>query len=420
MPLFDTAEITSTDVNEREKIRKILLDEVNLKIKLDLDGIRYDPETIKKFAPSVRGRETFGGRFGSFYLPHGVTAHGKPNRWSRYSLVEEDNEPVLFDNENDTRIGSIRFHQRHPVLDQTISSGEKFSDIASVNPEGGMRVQYSNECALKDLGEDCLYCGFNVRAQKGVSDRVPFKSPRQIAEAYDLARKADTGNHLNLTGGFVPERRELEYYLDVLDGLHEIAGYKKINIVTVIGAPADLSVLDKYKEAGVTTININIEIWDKNIFRAICPGKDKRNGGWRHWLDALEYSAEVFGKGNTQTNLVAGLEPKQSVLEGVEYLASKGIVCKFGSFNPVPGTPLEGYRTPDADWHWDLALKGAEIYKRYGFTTDDLYKGAVPGRPVFDIFRINAGEFVGDQLPQWKFPSLGETGQENEAIIVGQ
>jgi len=149
-----------------------------------------------------------------------------------------------------------------------------------------------------------------------------------------------------------------------------------------------------------------LEVWDKDIFKAICPGKEKRNGGWKHWVESLEYAVGVFGKGNVHSTLVAGLAPKQTTLEGIEYLASKGIICHFSQFRPLPGTPLEGYRSPEASWHWDLILKGAEIYRRYGFSTNQLYAGPASGRPTFDVFRINAGEFVGDQLPHWKFPSL--------------
>ena len=53
-----------------------------------------------------------------------------------------------------------------------------------------------------------------------------------------------------LTGGFVPERRELEYYLDVADAIRE--QYSTFYGVGIIGAPVDYSVLHKYKEAGLT------------------------------------------------------------------------------------------------------------------------------------------------------------------------
>jgi hypothetical protein len=323
-------------------------------------------------------------------------------------LLVEDNKPVLYD--EDRRIGEVEFHKANPAVDelleQEIGTGDKFRDVASVNSEGGMAIAYSNECSLQDLGEDCLFCGLNIRAKDGSANKVFLKSPKQIAAAYTLARKAGTGNHLRISGGFVPERRELEYYLDAVEAIREGAGYNDLYVSTIIGAPNDLSIIHKYKEAGVSVLSNNLEVWDKDIFKAICPGKDKRNGGWRHWVDSLEYAVGVFGKGNIHTTIVAGLEPKQGILDGIEYLASKGIICHFSQFRPIPGTKLEGYRSPEAAWHWDLVVKGADIYRRYGFTTNQLYAGPASGRPTFNVFRINAGEFVDNKLPQWKFPNL--------------
>jgi len=176
--------------------------------------------------------------------------------------------------------------------------------------------------------------------------------------------------------------------------------------VAVVGAPADLSVLPKYKEAGFANISTNIEVWDRNLFASICPGKEKRNGGWRHWVDSLEASVDIFGKGNVHSTIVGGLEPKESTLEGIEYLASKGVVCHFSAFRPEKGTALEGYRSPEASFHWELLDKGTDIYRRYGFTTLQLFSGPASGPHSADVFRIKAGEFEGDRLEQWKFPSI--------------
>jgi len=220
---------------------------------------------------------------------------------------------------------------------------------------------------------------------------VILKTPRQVAEAYDLARQAGVGNHFRITGGFVPERRELEYYIDVAEKIRE--KYDDFYGVAIIGAPGDLSVLSKYKEAGFSNISHNIEVWDKNLFAHICPGKDKRNGGYRHWIESQEATVDVFGKGNVHSTIVGGLEPKESTLEGIEYFASKGIICHFSQFRPGKDTPLEGYRSPEASFHWDLLDKATDIYHRYGFTTLQMYNGSASGGHSAGVFRIKGVEF---------------------------
>lgn len=388
----------------KEAVKQLLLQEARLGLELVEKGISFNAEDLQKFLDPIELASGFnrGGGLTGFYLPHGISARGHFSRWTPYSLVVEDNKPVLYD--DGTRIGEITFHKGHPASEQLLNAGEKVRDIVNINAQGGLHVMYSNECSLKDLGEDCLYCAFNERAKDGTRNKVLLKSPRQVAEAYGIARKAGVANHFRITGGFVPERRELEYYLDVAEAIHE--RYSSFYGVAIVGAPADLSVLPKYKEAGFSNISTNIEVWDKNIFAAMCPGKEKRNGGWQHWLDALEYSVDVFGKGNVHSTIVGGLEPKESTLEGIEYLASKGVVCHFSAFRPGKGTPLEGYRSPEASWHWELLDKGTDIFRRYGFTTLQLYSGPASGPHSAEVFQIKAGEFEGDKLFQWKFPSI--------------
>lgn len=388
----------------KEAAKQILLNEVQLGLELVEKGISFNAEEIGRFQDPIELASPFNRRGGltGFYLPHGLNARGRYSRWTPYSLVVEDDKPVLYDEK--TRIGEITFIKGNPVSNQLLPTGEKVRDITNITTQGSLHVMYSNECSLKDLGEDCLFCAFNERAKDGTVSKVLLKSPRQVADAYHIARQAGVANHFRITGGFVPERRELEYYLDVADAIKE--KYSSFYGCAVVGAPADLNVIPKYKEAGFSNISTNIEVWDKNIFAALCPGKEKRNGGWQHWIDALEYSVDVFGRGNVHSAIVGGLEPLESTLEGIEYLASKGVVCHFSAFRPEKGTALEGYRSPEAVWHWELLDKATDIFRRYGFTTLQMYSGNASGPHSAEVFQIKAGEFQGDRLTQWKFPAL--------------
>jgi len=176
--------------------------------------------------------------------------------------------------------------------------------------------------------------------------------------------------------------------------------------VAVIGAPADLSILEKYKEAGYSDISHNLEVWDKNLFALIVPGKSKRNGGWEHWLRSLERSVEIFGRGNVHSNFVGGLDPKDGFIEGIEYLSSKGIVAHFGPFRPQKGTPLEGWRSPEASFHWEVLDKVTDIQIRHGFTTEQMYRGPGSGDHTGRVLRTKRGDFEGDYLDIYKYPAI--------------
>ncbi len=391
--------------------RQKLLDEARLRLEIEMEGVRFDKQAIALLSqsdeeiaagiqPTVEGPDS--GLQNAFWLDSGIHVGLRHHSRSPYTLDHRDGVLVLQVPEGESR--EVELIRRHRVLGRTLSTGERFEQIGSVNPEGGLRIAFSNECSLKDTNEDCKFCDFNHRARLTEGASVYLKSPRQVAETFALAREEGTANHLNLTGGFIPERRELEYYLDAAEEIRELTGLSHFRGTAVIGAPADLKMLEKYKESGFNSVSINLEIWDKDIFKAICPGKEKRTGGQAHWIAALEAAVEVFGRGFVKSNIVAGLEPKDSILEGVEYLASKGVNCLAGPFQPRVGTALEGHRSPETPWHWDLQLKVAQIQLKYGYTTDQIYNCAIPGRVAHDLFRIFAGEAVNGKLARWKYP----------------
>jgi hypothetical protein len=203
----------------------------------------------------------------------------------------------------------------------------------------------------------------------------------------------------------VPERREVDYYLDVAESIKAHTGLSDFNGTACIGAPRDLSIIEKYKEVGYRTLAINIEVWNEHFFRAYCPGKDLECGGQKHWIKALEHAVGVFGFGRVRSNMVGGLESKQSTLEGIEYLSSRGIIAISPGWMPNPGSALEGHRAPEPAWHVDVAKKTAAIYRRVGFTWDQIYDAnAVPLTLVHDIYRIEE-----ERLPIFKQASRRES-----------
>lgn len=416
LPIKNNAIANSSD-SVQQSIKQELIDEIWLKMDLFNEGISFDPKDLQKFDIGTKYQEQIHILFdmdkvhhsgfllpANFYLPHGLFAAFRWDPKSKYKLAAEDGKPVIYELEK--RIAEIEFYKRPELLNYKTTNGEDFGHIAAFTPEGGVAVCYSNECALKEGGEECLYCNINSTAGAYSKENIFIKTPKQVGEVVGAAFKKGAGNHVNLTGGFIPERRELDYYADVAEEIKENTGLDKINGTAVLGAPLDFSVIEKYKEAGFSTIAMNIEIWDENIFKSICPGKEKRCGGRENWIKALEYAVEVFGRGNVRSNIVSGIEPKRSILEGVEVLAEKGVICFTGAWCPNPGSALEGHRTPETDWHFDITDKSVDIFIKNGYNIKQLYNCSSASTQTHDLFRIKTEVFEEAYLPQWKFEQL--------------
>lgn len=386
--------------NCKKELKNELYKELELKNRVGVEGINVNPIIFKHLDLGGEYQEQVHTMFEADHEPHvGVdfpVGFNSPSgfrfafKWDRRSpySINYDGGKYLLAHKGE-ELFPVEFIKRPKYYGLNTSDGTPMSRVATSNGEGGIFVAYSNECALKDKGQDCLFC--NINATKDTyaeKEGIFWKHPKQIGETAAAAYK-EGARHITVSGGFIPERREVDYYVDVAESIKEHTGLSDFNGTATIGAPLDLDVIDKYKEAGFRTIAMNIEVWDKNIYKSICPGKEAQCGGWDHWVNALEYAVEVFGHGRVRSNIVGGIEPKQSTLEGIEYLTSKGVVAYAGAWNPNPGSALEGHRSPEPEWHFDMARKVTALLRKVGFTFDQLYDcSAAPFGLCHDIYRI--------------------------------
>lgn len=355
-------------------------------VALDNEGVNVNPEDFKNldyentYAEQIRSQ--FDWNFKN-YVSSKIPAafrlkttnfHSRLywNPSSQYSIVKDGEEFLLIKGKDEV-LDKVYFERKPKFYNKKTSDGKDMSRIVQARSKGRLSITYSNECALLDKGMDCLFCNINdTKRRFGELDHIEWKNPQEIGETVaEGYREGYRG--FNLTGGFIPERREVEYYLDVIEAVKEHTGIEDVHGMACVGAPSDLSVIEKYKEAGYQHIATNIEIWDENIFKAICPGKEQLCGGRQNWINVLKKEVEVFGKGNVRSCLVAGIEPKESLMEGVEYLASLGVIACPNIWKPCIGSALEGHRSPITEWHEEVVERTYQIYKKYGFNLEQFY-----------------------------------------------
>jgi len=381
----------------------VLYRELQLKAELAQEGITFDPRIFEGLDVGGAIQEQVHCLFEYdtdthvgldlppyLVLPNGLVTLFNYTRRSANRLERDGSR--LFVVRRDGEAVPVELAKRPRYYAKKTSDGTPMRTVAVHNTDDVVFVAYSNECSLKSTGKDCLFCNINATKDTyGEAEGVRWKYPRQIGETI-AAAYADGARHVTISGGFVPERREVDYYLDVAESIKEHTGLADFNGTACIGAPQDLAIIEKYREVGYRTLAINIEVWNEHFFRAYCPGKDQLCGGQKHWIKALEHAVQVFGKGRVRSNMVGGLESKASTLEGIEQLTAKGVIAISPAWFPNPGSALEGHRSPEPAWHIEVAKKTAEIYRRVGFTWDQIYDAnAAPITLVHDIYRIEEG-----------------------------
>ncbi len=382
-----------------------LYEELRLKNKLQVEGLNFEPDIFKHLDVGGEIKEVVNALFARDHHAHRevefpesiVLPEGKFHvaiRWNRdshYSLQYQDGSYQIYDG-NKLILDQLVFDKRQQYYKLETSDGTPMRTVAQDYGYGHMFVAYSNECSLKDKGKDCLFC--NINATKAIyaeCQNIKWKTPKQIGETI-AAGYQEGNNKLTISGGFIPERREVDYYIDVAEAIREATGLEDFNGTACVGAPLDFSAFDKYKEAGYRTIATNLEVWNEDLFKWICPGKNEYCGGRKNWLDALDYEIDVFGKFKVRSTFVSGLETKESLLEGIEHLVSKGVIALPSQWNVNVGSALEGHRTPSEDWHWDVFERTVSIYRKYGLTWDEFSDATAEANTVaHDLFRLEEG-----------------------------
>ncbi|MBP5606687.1 MAG: nitrogen fixation protein NifB [Lachnospiraceae bacterium] len=388
-----------------ETLSNELLEQIKIKNLLLVEGLDFSPKIFENLDDPEKYAEQVNALFSPDHHPHtgvefpacfftekgGFRVQLRWNKKSPYKLVFEDGR-FQIKKENEVIHSNVVFTPRSKYYGKLTSDGVAMRTVAQDYGYRNMFISYSNECSLKDKGLDCLFCNINAtKALYGDSQGIHWKTAKQVGETIAEGYK-EGFNKLTISGGFIPERREVDYYIDVAEEIKEATGLEDFNGTACVGAPLDLTVFEKYKEAGFKTIATNLEIWDKNIFDTICPGKKEFCGGRENWLKAIDYELELFGRFHVRSTFVSGIEPKNSLLEGIEHLVEKGVVALPSQWNVNVGSALEGSRTPEAEWHWDVFEKTIAIYRKNGLKWQQLREAtANPDTVVHDLFRWYEG-----------------------------
>ncbi|HEY1353494.1 MAG TPA: radical SAM protein, partial [Ktedonobacteraceae bacterium] len=107
-------------------------------------------------------------------------------------------------------------------------------------------------------------------------------------------------------------------------------------------------------------VTMNMEVFDERLFEIICPGK-ARFYGRRRLLEALEYAANTVSGRRVHSILIAGLEPVDSTIAGIRFLASIGVTPIVNVFHNDRGSHYEHHPRPSYDALLDIACALQEV-----------------------------------------------------------
>ena len=264
----------------------------------------------------------------------------------------------------------VTFPSRVDFYEQKTSSGLPFVGNAVLQGIDWVAFQCLWPCEFAAAGKPCQYCysGLEFQSLAERHKKMPEPVPaRDMAEIVKYAIGECGCNSIQITGGSTFRgEKEAGLILDYLTALNDYVGIDNIpgEILLYITPPENLELVDLYFGLGATKIACSVEVWDEQRARIITPGKIEFTTRERH-LRVLGYIAEKYGPNKAFSNLIIGLEGLDTLAEGVEYFASRGIIPTSSTWMPA-GCPVMGsMQAPDLDYYLEVRRIFADAYLKY-------------------------------------------------------
>ncbi|MFQ6050490.1 MAG: radical SAM protein [Candidatus Hydrothermarchaeota archaeon] len=210
---------------------------------------------------------------------------------------------------------------------------------------------------------DCKFCP--VPKLKGEN--------RSVEKVLDMIRSASKNKEfsaISLTSGVPKDPREEVIKLAKIIRLAK----EEFNVpIGVSPYSAGNEGTDLLYSAGADEIKYNIESYDQEIFKRTC-----KDLSLDEIIDSLKYAVEVFGENKVTSNMIIGLgESDETVIEGIEHLASIGVIPILRALVISPLRRGDLMRStdnrasrPSADRLLRLAIAQKEILDSYGLKMD--------------------------------------------------
>lgn len=349
-----------------------LTNPAHLKLALLSEGMRFDSSALKKIGHLQK--EKIRSYNNSDYtdivtvpqevhLGDGVVVGTHWRSESPWAFKEKNGAVVLF--YNDKSITTVNFFDRPKYYDIEIAEGIPARRVGVTLGRGAVSFFMRESCAYWNRGNPCKFCSLSP-TQKKFNETEQYKTPDLVAKVIrTILECGDEMHHIQFSGGSDWDHdKEFIEYIEAVKSVSAVLG-KRIDGNLITMPPRDLILIDEAYRAGMNQVSFNLEVWDQELFDSICPGKSESYGREK-MIEALEYAATIF-KGGTYTTFVGGLESLETMFEGWEYLASKGVAPAFNIFHPNPKSVFRKKQAPSIDYLLETVKFQHEIYQAYGF-----------------------------------------------------
>lgn len=200
-----------------------------------------------------------------------------------------------------------------------------------------------------------LACRFCTTGQNVGTAEARDKSIADVVETARAAREESGVTFVHLNGGF-QGTRGISMALPYVKALKEQVG---VLVGVQLTPEKDLRQYDELIDAGVDHLSFCFELFDQEWFARVCPGKELMLGQ-RAFFEAMEYCARRLPRGAVSGEIIAGIEPIEKTIAGIDYIAGLGAFPTVCIFRPTIGSDMQDWPSPSYD---DMRAVMAHVYE---------------------------------------------------------
>ncbi|WP_454564676.1 radical SAM protein [Pseudomonas sp. AIG] len=356
----------------------MLFETVALKLELLSNGVNFSKEFLDYFqnqSTHIEKRRAYGTGDSvilesNTHTPQEIILDGQiiaaanynPN--SVYQVVLAQGYPAL---RHGSKIIKITFPTRPTAYGKHLSNGELFETHLTVYGNSTLGVFSPGHCYYFNNGRECKFCSLGA-ARENLSDHKMRIKGDLAGEAVEIATEVESGRYKRVlfNGGTIRDYdKGYSMHLDLMERVKERNTASKLEYHLISMPPKDFRLFERFKGLG-NNLSMSLEVFNADLFSEVCPGKSQDYTRAR-FLSAFEAAVEVLGRGNVYAGFVAGMEPLESIIEGIEYFGNMGVVPAVAVFHPDAGSYYSTKARPSVDFLSTLGKKLSEIYHREGF-----------------------------------------------------
>lgn len=268
-------------------------------------------------------------------------------------------------------IANIAFPKQPRFYALQTLDGIPYSQIATLHGKDVLATTVLQTCVRYDHRETaCQFCAIGQSLAAGRT--IAHKTPEQLAEVARAAVLLDGVKHMVLTTGTPPSPDRGAKIL--CDSAFAIKAAVDIPIQGQCEPPNDDQWFARMRAAGIDTLGMHLEAVTQEVRTRIMPGK--ASVSLSRYLRAFEAAVAVFGRGQVNTFILAGLgDTRGAILDMCDTLVTMGVYPFVVPFVPISGTPLEKHPAPTPEFMRTILEPLSVMLSRAGLRATQIKAG---------------------------------------------